>query len=206
MFPKIDQLITQLLLNFDSIPKERRVVLNDLASKIRSELSVEKSLNLLFVCTHNSRRSHMGQIWGTIAARYFDLPLLSYSAGTEITALHPNVIQMLMNEGFEIKSERNELNSVIHISYESGASVSCFSKLIDDVHNPKDNFIALMMCTDAESNCPFVPGAISRVGIPFNDPKSFDGSSQVMKAYSATMMEIGIQILYLFNQIKNDEK
>ena len=63
-----------------------------------------------------------------------------------------------------------------------------------------------MMCTDAEANCPFVPGAISRVGIPFNDPKAFDGTSQVMKAYSSTMMEIGIQIFYLFKQIKNDEK
>ena len=63
-----------------------------------------------------------------------------------------------------------------------------------------------MMCTDAEANCPFVPGALTRVAIPFNDPKAFDGNSQVLKAYSATMMEIGIQILYLFNQIKNDEK
>ncbi len=206
MFPKIDQLITQLLSEFNSISEERRMVLNDLASKISLVLSESQSLNLLFVCTHNSRRSHLGQIWGSVAARYFDLPLISFSAGTEITALHPNVIQMLINEGFEIKPERNESNPVNHISYDSGASVSCFSKLINDAHNPKDNFIALMMCTDAEANCPFVPGALTRVAIPFNDPKAFDGNSQVLKAYSATMMEIGIQILYLFNQIKNDEK
>ncbi len=206
MFPKIDQLIAQLLSEFNSISEERRMVLNDLASKINLVLSESHSLNLLFVCTHNSRRSHMGQIWGSVAAHYFDLPLISYSAGTEITALHPSVIQMLMNEGFEIKSESIELNPEIQISFQSGASVSCFSKLIDDAHNPKDNFIALMMCTDAEANCPFVPGAHTRVAIPFNDPKAFDGTSQVLKAYSATMMEIGIQILYLFNQIKNDEK
>jgi hypothetical protein len=206
MFPKINQLIVNLLLNFDSIPEDRKLVLNDLASKIRTELKSKELLNLLFVCTHNSRRSHMGQIWGTIAARYFDLPLFSFSAGTEITALHPNVIQMLINEGFEVKSLKDEMNPEINISYGSEDSIACFSKLIDDAHNPKDNFYALMMCTDAEANCPFVPGAISRVGIPFNDPKAFDGTSQVMKAYSSTMMEIGIQILYLFKQIKNDEK
>ena len=110
MFPKINQLIVNLLLNFDSIPEDRKLVLNDLASKIRSELNSKELLNLLFICTHNSRRSHMGQIWGTIAARYFDLPLFSFSAGTEITALHPNVIQMLINEGFEVKSLKDVYN------------------------------------------------------------------------------------------------
>lgn len=205
MYPKIELIISKLLVSFDSIPLPRKQKLIELACHLKLTLCSSNKLNLLFVCTHNSRRSHMGQLWGQLAANYYKMDNVnSFSAGTEVTELNSNVIEMLQKVGFMVSTFQTVSNPAYLIEFGQNQSLTCFSKLIEHESNPKSDFFAIMMCTEAEANCPFVPGAIHRFGLPFDDPKVYDNTLKVSDAYLSTFEEIGIQILFLFNQIKHD--
>lgn len=198
---KIEKLVTQ----FDLIPVSRNLALRQLATHILSHRSQSSSLQLLFVCTHNSRRSHMGQVWGQLAANYYKVENAnSFSAGTEVTELNSNVIEMLQKVGCKVSPFQKVSNPAYLIEFGENQSLTCFSKLMEHEANPRADFFAIMMCTEAEANCPFVPGAIARIGLPFDDPKAYDNTPMVSDAYLSTFEEIGVQILYLFNQIKHD--
>ena len=205
MYPKIELIISKLLLNFNSIPLPRKQKLIELAAHLKVALSSANPLNLVFVCTHNSRRSHMGQLWGHLAANYYGVNNVnSFSAGTEVTELNSNVIEMLQKVGCKVSTFQNVSNPAYFIEFGENQSLTCFSKLMEHEANPRADFFAIMMCTEAEANCPFVPGAIARIGLPFDDPKAYDNTPMVSDAYLSTFEEIGVQILYLFNQIKHD--
>jgi len=205
MYPKIELIISKLLVSFDSIPSPRKQKLIELASHLKVALNSSNKLNLLFVCTHNSRRSHMGQVWGQLAANYYKMDNVnSFSAGTEVTELNSNVIEMIQKVGCKVSTFQNGSNPAYLIEFGQNQSLTCFSKLIEHESNPRADFFAIMMCTEAEANCPFVPGAIHRIGLPFDDPKAYDNTLKVSDAYLSTFEEIGVQILYLFNQINHD--
>ena len=205
MYPKIELIISKLLLSFDSIPLPRKQKLIGLAAELKVALSSSNALNLVFVCTHNSRRSHIGQLWGQLAAHYYGVNNVnSFSAGTEVTELNTNVIEMLQKVGCKVSTFQNVSNPAYLIEFGENQSLTCFSKLMEHDANPKVDFFAIMMCTEAEANCPFIPGAIHRIGLPFEDPKVYDNTTMVSAAYLSTFEEIGLQILFLFNQIKHD--
>jgi len=205
MYPKIELIISKLLLSFDSIPLPRKQKLIGLAAELKVALSSANALNLVFVCTHNSRRSHIGQLWGQLAAHYYGVNNVnSFSAGTEVTELNTNVIEMLQKVGCKVSTFQNVSNPAYLIEFGENQSLTCFSKLMEHDANPKVDFFAIMMCTEAEANCPFIPGAIHRIGLPFEDPKVYDNTTMVSAAYLSTFEEIGLQILFLFNQIKHD--
>ena len=205
MYPEIELIISKLLFSFDSIPSPRKQKLIELAAQLKVALSCANELNLVFVCTHNSRRSHMGQLWGQLAAHYYGVNNVnSFSAGTEVTELNTNVIEMLQKVGCKVSTFQNVSNPAYLIEFGENQSLTCFSKLMEHDANPKVDFFAIMMCTEAEANCPFIPGAIHRIGLPFEDPKVYDNTTMVSAAYLSTFEEIGLQILFLFNQIKHD--
>lgn len=192
---KIEKLVTQ----FDLIPASRELALRQLATHILSHRSPSNSLQLLFVCTHNSRRSHMGQFWAELAASYYGIHHVeSFSAGTEVTNLNKNVLFLLKDYGCQIESSGNGTNPTYQIRFSESHASTYFSKLIAHEDNPKSGFYALMMCSEADANCPFVPGAIHRAALPFDDPKEADGTEFTSEAYLTTFNEIGIQLLFLF--------
>ncbi len=76
---------------------------------IQSKVSYQQEIRLNFICTHNSRRSHLSQIWAQTMAHYFDIKnVFCYSGGTETTALFPMVAETLQNSGFQIKKTLKE--------------------------------------------------------------------------------------------------
>ena len=160
-------------------------------------------VELLFVCTHNSRRSHFGQIWAAVAAHYFGINDVStFSAGTEVTALHPNVLNALRIQGFQIStSEHTSSNRKYNVSFGNDLHLTCFSKLVTDASNPTKGFTAIMTCSDAELNCPIVPGANQRIAITYEDPKIFDGTADEGHAYLNRSDQIATEMLYVFSQI-----
>lgn len=146
---------------------------------------------LNFICTHNSRRSHLGQFWGAVTAIANDLPPInSYSGGTEVTACHPHTIAVLVASGAVIVSNQASNNPVYHISYDDQqAQLTAYSKLYDDPANPVSDFGAIMTCQSADEGCPFIAGAAIRVSMPFTDPKHADGladKAEVLAAYDQT--------------------
>ncbi|MEN9972363.1 MAG: protein ArsC [Bacteroidota bacterium] len=202
MNPRLIQFSQQIIQCFDEIPSDRKLLLNKLTSYIRVNQNEGKESSLMFICTHNSRRSHFGQILCALAAEYYQIPAIrTFSAGTEVTAFHPNAISALRSIGMDIQTTEMSENPHFVVQLDATKSMVAFSKLIEDDVNPKENFAAIMTCTHAEQNCPFVVGADFRLGLPFEDPKAFDGTAQETQMYLTRVQQMAKELFFIFSQL-----
>ena len=204
MYPKIKSICDELILQFDSISTERKLVLTTISEYIQQKKSEGLPIQLMYVCTHNSRRSHFGQIWAAVAAVYYGvLDVTTFSGGTEATAFNQNAIQALEEIGFQINSKDGGVNPVYEVYFsELTTPIHCFSKVYNDNFNPSYNFAAIMTCGDAEENCPFIPGVELRIATTYNDPKAFDGTSQAAEKYKERCLQIALETLYVFSKVQ----
>lgn len=187
------------------IDENRSFSLTKIAEKIASEYLKNNQINLNFICTHNSRRSQLGQVWGFFAAQYFNLPTIySFSGGTEATAFHRNTVKTLQSAGFTFNViDFSHQNPKYLISYkETNKSILGYSKIFDDLHN-NHPFIAITTCNNADKNCPFIPDALYRFHLPFVDPKFSDETEEREIVYLKTNNQIAAEIFFIFNKIKN---
>ena len=191
-------------LNTASISEERKIVLQPLIDFIKEKTTANEPVLLNFICTHNSRRSHLSQIWTQTLAAYFKIPNVeSYSGGTEATAMYPMVVKTLQKQGFKIEQLSTETNPVYIIKFHSNSlPIIGFSKKFDHSFNPESDFCAIMTCSSADEGCPFIPGATERVPITFEDPKAFDNTSQQEEKYLERSIQIATELYYVFSNIK----
>jgi protein-tyrosine phosphatase/arsenate reductase len=204
MFEVLKNHCDQLVSYFDTIPKERKELLTKISDYIQSKKDANLPINLMYVCTHNSRRSHFGQIWAIVVATYFGIEnVQTFSGGTEATAFNPNAIQALKESGFEISTKEMTENPKYKVAFGTNEFefTTCFSKVYDDILNPSSNFIAIMTCSDAEQNCPFILGVDLRIGTTYSDPKAFDETPQQADKYLERSNQIALECLYVFSQI-----
>ena len=205
MYKKIQTSIEAFELN--SIPEDRKLLLDELVNYILHRLGEEKTVNLNFICTHNSRRSHLTQIWAQTMAAYFDVrDVCCYSGGTEATAMFPVVGETLANQGFAISKLADQKNPVYAIRFDSvSRAMIVFSKTYDDVFNPKSDYGAIMTCASADEGCPVVIGAQVRLPIRYNDPKVSDGTPDQVKVYLERSVQIGTEMKYVFQQVCQEQ-
>lgn len=197
----MNQALQHLILQFDDtkIPAERKTVLQPLKDYIRQKSSLNEPVRLNFICTHNSRRSHLAQIWAqTMAFHFRKRNLYCYSGGTEATAVFPAVLQTLKDQGFNILKLSEADNPVYAIKYaENEPPVICFSKTFSDAFNPQQSFAAIMTCDHAHEACPYVHGAEARFPIRYTDPKAWDGTEIMTEKYHETSLEIGLEMWWV---------
>ena len=204
MFLKIKNYCDTLVSNFNEISNERKEILEKLTGYIKIKQAEQKPINLVYICTHNSRRSHFGQVWAKVAASYFGIKnVKTYSGGTEATAFNGNAINSLKRVGFIIKPIDNEKNTTYEVYHDDQESPSiCFSKTYDNAQNPQKEFAAIMTCSDAEENCPFIPGVELRIGTTYDDPKMFDNTPHQDDKYDERCRQIALETLYVFSKVK----
>jgi arsenate reductase len=202
LFPEIKLLCEELSQQFSTLPEARKQNLRLIADYIQAKKDASESVNLVYICTHNSRRSHFGQTWSAVAAAYYRFSNVhTFSGGTEATAFHPNAIEALRELGFQVEGNASESNPVYTVKFGDHESTECFSKVYDHISNPQAGFAAIMTCSDAEENCPFIPGVELRVATTYNDPKAFDGTSEQQQAYRERSNQIALETLYVFSLI-----
>lgn len=191
--------------DFSTISQERKEILQPLADFIQAKAAGSDDILLNFICTHNSRRSHLSQVWAQAAATYYGVKNVTcYSGGTEATAMYPMVGKTLEKAGFKIKAISGGENPVYTIKYsENELPVIAFSKSYYDDFNPETGFAAIMTCSQADGGCPFISGAEKRVPITFDDPKEFDGTPQQAEKYEERSRQIATEMFYIFSQTKN---
>jgi len=196
----VENTIMKLIGESDKIPPERKHILESISAFCKSD----QVSTLIFICTHNSRRSHIAQVWAQTAAAYFNVPnVIAYSGGTEATAFNPRAVSALRNLGFKIERKTSGTNPHYIIQYsDKHPSFEVFSKRYDNPKNPSTGFAAILTCTHADENCPVVAGASVRISLPFDDPKDFDNTDLEPAMYNERSLEIGREILYAFSQIK----
>lgn len=202
VFNELEKTITSITPG--KISENRRKILDGLIEYIRNKSKQNLDINLNFICTHNSRRSHLAQVWAQTMAHYFGIKgVLCYSGGTEATALFPMAAKTLIKNGFLVKTLSEGNNPVYSIKYsELAHPVICFSKKFDDEFNPSREFAAIMTCSDADVGCPFVPGAEMRIPITYNDPKTYDHTPQQEEKYLERSLQIAEEMFYVFSKIK----
>jgi arsenate reductase len=190
-------------LNINTISEERKTVLAPFVTYLKQKRTKEEPIKLNFICTHNSRRSQLAQVWAATIGAYFDIPLKSFSGGVEVTACNERTIASLKRTGFETHSE-GEGNPKYTVSFgnDPEKDLVLFSKLFDDVANPKEGFAALMTCSDADDNCPFVPGCEQRISLTYKDPKEFDDTSREQEMYDERSKQIATEMKYVFSRLE----
>lgn len=202
-YPTLNSFIQDVLKEFEAIPAERKAELKKLSSYISERKKVGRPIDLTFICTHNSRRSHIAQILAQTAAAYYNIPHVTcYSGGTEITAFNPNAVAALINCGFKIEKTTEQSNPVYKVYYSNqSVAIIAFSKKYNDSPNPAKLFGAVMTCSEADESCPIVYGADGRFKLPYEDPKLSDGKPEQDTVYLERCKEIGVEMFYSFSMV-----
>ncbi|RUA27779.1 MAG: protein-tyrosine-phosphatase [Bacteroidetes bacterium] len=202
MFPKLTNYIENLDPN--SIPVERKELLTPFIEYLQQKINLGSNISLNFICTHNSRRSHLSQIWAQTLAEHFRFNQVTcYSGGTAETAVYSMVLKVLEEAGFKIVQLSKEDNSVFAVKYSSESHpIIAFSKTYDHSFNPTMGFAAMMTCSDADENCPFIPGTEKRIALNYEDPKAFDDSPLKKNKYEERSRQIATELFYVFSKVK----
>jgi arsenate reductase len=204
LLPALQSYVEEVAGELDAIPAERRAVLTDIANSVTRQLEAGKPANLTFICTHNSRRSHMSQIWAQTAAYYYELDnVRAYSGGTEVTACNCRTITAMRRVGFSITDATTGSNPVYLVRYaEDRPVIRAYSKLYNAGSNPKQDFIALMTCSSADKSCPVVKGSVARHAIHYADPRLCDDTPTETKAYNERCREIAREMFFIMAEVQ----
>lgn len=204
LYPTIQERIRTAVGEFDRISEQRKAKLEEIAAYIRSQSRQDKPVNLTFICTYNSRRSHISQIWAQTAAAYYGITnFVAYSGGIESAAFNPRAVAAIKRAGFKVEKTTEGENPIYHVSYsDERPPMTNFSKVYNYAPNPTKDFCAVMTCSNADKACPLVRGASARVAVPFDNPKAFDGTDQEAAKYDELCRQICREMLYVFSQVK----
>lgn len=205
LYAPLAQRVEQYERAFVDILPERKKAMVKLAGFVEEKVKRGLSAKLLFICTHNSRRSHISQIWAQAAAAHYRVPnIIAFSGGTEVTAFDRRAVKAMSGLGFKINTSADGINPMYEVSFDdSGVAINAFSKRYDDAVNPIKGFAAIMTCSHADQNCPVIPGAALRIATPYDDPKNFDGTLYEEEEYMARAEEIGRDLLFAFSLVKD---
>ncbi len=198
MYSKLDQYIKNIEKDIADISVSRKEKLDRISDYIRLAGKAGNEANLTFICTHNSRRSHLCQIWAATAVHYYGYEhVRTFSGGTEATAFNPRAVAAVKRAGFRVEEPGGESPRYKVWFDEDREPMTCFSKTFDDPYNPQENFAAIMTCSDADRNCPNVPGASFRASIPYVDPKEADDTPDEAQTYDERCRQIATEMFYL---------
>jgi arsenate reductase len=205
LYPQLAAFVESSIAEFERIPDDRRPALEQIAKAVAETTGGGQSARLTFICTHNSRRSHMSQLWAQTAAHVYGVsPVETFSGGTEATAFNPRAVAAIERAGFRVVNPGGGDNPVYQVNFgDAGPSMECFSKVYDQPPNPTEGFIAVMTCSAADEACPIVFGADERVAIPFEDPKAFDGTDRESEMYDERCRQIAREMLYVFSRVSS---
>lgn len=109
---------------------------------------------VLFLCTHNSARSQMGEgFLRQIAGARFD----SLSAGTEPTVLNPLAVQVMREVAIDISAQR--------------------AKGVAEFLGKPVQYV-VTVCANAKEKCPVFPATFKVVHWDLEDPAAAQGSTE----------------------------
>jgi arsenate reductase len=200
----LESKIQALLAESDAIPAERRDALDEAAADLAARLAAGEDLRLVFICTHNSRRSHLSQVWAQTGADWFGLERVStFSGGTEATAFNPRAVAALRRAGFAVAEPTGDAINPVYQVERLGdrPALACWSKVFTEEPNPQSGHVAVMTCSSADQACPYVPGAVARYAIAYDDPKASDGTAEEAATYDARCAEIGREMLFWMRRV-----
>ncbi|MFN1834187.1 protein-tyrosine-phosphatase [Balneola sp. MJW-20] len=207
MYTEIENYLIARETEFALIDNKRKSSLKNLSEHIKIDRISGRIPKLNFICTHNSRRSHLASVWAAAANNYLGSePLETYSGGTEVTAFSHRAVEALSRAGFQI-SKKGEHNPKYELRYgDDTAPLICYSKTFNDPANPQSGFAAVMTCSEADERCPAVSGADFRIALPYRDPKESDGTAAESKIYDDRCKQIAREMLFVMKHARKEKE
>jgi arsenate reductase (thioredoxin) len=217
LIPKVREHADFLTTSFDMIDEKHRLAGQKLAEWIAANYRPGKELDVIVVCTGNSRRSMFGSTMGNIAAAYYGMPEIHFhSGGTAPTAFNSRTVSALKAIGVEVepigkeasRGEPKTANPMYRVCWgtpeSGGVSLETieFSKRYDDSSNPQQGFAALLVCSEADAACPTVQGSALRVSMPYLEPKIYDGGAFEAAKYAERRDDIARLMLSVMLQAR----
>lgn len=197
LFPRLQTYLEAAISYIDIESSPRKPELERLARWLSEKQAVDTPAHLTVICTHNSRRSHLGQFWLAAAAALYGAKLDAHSGGTEATACHPNTLAALERAGAVVTRISEDGNPHWQIAFSPDTGIEAWSKVYSDPANPQSGYAALMVCTDADEACPLVLGAEARFSLPYQDPKHADGTLEQEIIYDTASHTIAAEMAWL---------
>ena len=206
LFPAIEKLAKQAIQTAKQLPTDRIEILDPFVSRITESIAQNAPAHVNFICTHNSRRSHLSHVWAQVAAYHFgiDQAIKTYSGGTEATACNERTIAAFQRAGFVVETTDCSDNPRYSLGFASDESpIIVFSKVYHDtsVGNPDENYIAGMCCDDVDQKCPVVQGATARIPLYYVDPKIADDTAQESEVYDERSNQIASEMFYVMRSV-----
>ncbi len=196
----INPSILEKVLSFP-ISEERKELLLGAADTVYQHYKEKGKIQLVFVCTHNSRRSQLSEVLAILAAKQYNLSITTFSAGTEATSVHENTMLALKEVGVSYSTVQHENQTAYLLTSQAMGEKTLFSKTLQHESLPTQDFFAFMTCDQAAENCPFVPGAVKRIPLTYQDPKVSDSTPQALETYGKTATQILSEMMFIFAQI-----
>lgn len=198
MFRKVHSFLNTAEKASAQLPVERRELLEQIGDYILANSKSHVESNIIFICTHNSRRSHLAHILLHSAVLYHKVPIAFgiFSGGTESTSFNVRAADALKANGFEYSVEDGH-NPEYRISIDDNNTLNVFSKIYNAHPNPTSHFAAVMTCSAADEACPLIVGAEKRIALTYEDPKIADGTPFEKEAYANRTFQIATEMLYL---------
>jgi len=184
------------------IQEERKVILHSFIDYLNTKIAKQEPIQLLFICTHNSRRSTMSQLWAQTMAYVYNVPMKCFSGGTEVTAFNKRAVHTMRGLGFKMEDTNGENPHYAFKISDTFPPLIAYSKLYDAPGNPTSDFAAIMTCDHADANCPIIHGAEKRIPLSYEDPKAFDDSPLEQTMYRKRALQIGSEMLYVFSNLQ----
>ncbi|XZE53460.1 protein-tyrosine-phosphatase [Planctomycetaceae bacterium SH139] len=204
LYPDLLRYLGERMSAFELISEDRKLALGKIADYIRDRVAKSEPAKLTFICTHNSRRSHLSQIWARVAADYYGLDgVETFSGGTEATAFNPRAVAAMQRCGLRITADDVAATNPRYAVSAAPASTPqiCFSKVYDAPPNPNSDYCAVMTCSQADETCPLVMGCDLRTPIRYEDPKVADDSDLESQRYDERAAQICSEMLYLMSRV-----
>lgn len=203
-YPALKHYLAEATNRFDVIPSDRKSELAKVADYVRERLAKSEPAKLTFICTHNSRRSHLSQIWAQVASEHYGLVgVETFSGGTEATAFNPRAVAAMQRCGLKIVADDPAVANPRYSVYTSDSATPqvCFSKAYGDPPNPSKGYCAVMTCSQADDACPLVMGCDLRMPIRYEDPKVADDTEFEAQRYDERSAQICSEMLYMMSLV-----
>ncbi|TWT63803.1 protein-tyrosine-phosphatase [Rubinisphaera italica] len=195
--------VSRVVHSMESLPSERKEMLMAITDYIVEQIERGENAKLVFVCTHNSRRSHLSQVWCSTAAAYYEVPHIeTYSGGTEATACNIRTVRALRRSGLSVVASTEGDNPVYLVQYsEKLPSIRAYSKVYFEEGNPSSDFAVMLCCSDADKKCPVVEGSDSRFALHYEDPKIADNTPKESKRYDERSLQIAREMFFVMSEV-----
>lgn len=144
----------------------------------RMREALPAGLRVLVLCTHNSARSQMAE---GLLRHLSGGKVEAFSAGTEVTRVHPLAIAAMAAAGIDIGNQR--------------------SKHLDEYAGERFDYV-ITVCDNANETCPVFPGAPQRIHWSIADPSAVEGAEEKrLKAFQVAMIDLRTRLGFFLNAL-----